>query len=464
MGTIAHRGCLNEECNIQGPNLKYLRSHQSPRERNLTAYNRFSRKLWLDDVGLILRLGDFKHLEELLIRETSQNDHPKHQWGCHVCKSGPCLSDSLVKQWWMISVCIYCDRRPEGCDPPINHIMFRCAHVQWLDIDQAESRWTLTDPDRLRSITKELPNAEQQYPSLVFFIGKRVKTVALRDIYTSNNVTRRRAHGLANLLVDVKTYTSDRPIIFADCTPGAPCTSLLGPWGACHENHRHTICENSSQLEDMVTLTHVNLFFPFTHVVCIFADDLGGNRACARYIEGLTRRRAEPLVSCTEACPHLLVVTTGSDALDDLVQVECHDGFHSVFESFQILTLDEGTASSSEKLKTTLQHVIDDARQLRRERHLLFTAVQLAKVFARASEMFSQEPVKPVNLLAAAQHPAQSLSAEHVAHHIKHFLSLSAQHLSRSAIVEHIASALIVQGYPSGIHRKMILEPFVWLY
>lgn len=356
------------------------------------------------------------------------------------------------------SVLIYRDVMPQCCDFPTIHTMFRCVHVQWLDLDQTETRWTLTDPGRFRSVIDEFPDAEHQWPSVVFFIGKRGKAIALREIYTSNNVSRRQAHGIANLLADVRTHTSDHPILFADCTPGAPCSSLLGTWGACHESRRHAICGNNSHLEDMIAAVHVNLMFPFTHVVCIFADDLGGNRACARYIERLIGRRIRPSVCRTEASPHLLITTSTSHELDDLVQVECHDGFHSVFESFQVLPLDEATAVGTHKLKTTLSHVIDDARQARRERHLLFNALQLAIVFARASEAFSQDPVKPVDLFTSSQHPAQLLSVKYVAHHLQHFLRLSVGRLSWSTIVEHIASALIVQGYPSGVHREVILK------
>jgi len=305
-------------------------------------------------------------------------------------------------------------------------------------------------------MVRHFTTTEQQHPSLVFFVGKRFKTVVLRDLYTSNNITRRKAHGIANLLVDFGSDTSRCPVLLADCTPGAACTSLIGPWSACHESRRHTMSGHSSRQEDMVAFLHVNLLFPFTHVVCVFADDLGGNRACASYIDSWIRQRRGRTTTSVEARPHLLVATTQVRDADALMQLECHDDFDLVFESFYFLTLDGSAAlANCLKLRRTLNHVIDDARLLRQEQHLLFAGPALADAFSHAAEAISRDATTSTDLLTSLPHPARSLDDRTVARHLQHFLSLAVEHLPAATVIELLASALLVQGYPSTTHCEI---------
>lgn len=69
---------------------------------------------------------------------------------------------------------------------------------------------------------------------MVFFVGKRCKAETLRALYTSNNVSRRAAHGVANVLLDHTSDMTPHPVLLADCTLHATPTSLVGPWRMCH--------------------------------------------------------------------------------------------------------------------------------------------------------------------------------------------------------------------------------------
>ncbi|KAK5947735.1 hypothetical protein OHC33_011251, partial [Knufia fluminis] len=324
----------------------------------------------------------------------------------------------------------------------------------WLDLDQTESHWALTDPGRLRRIMSDLPHPDRQQPSLVFFVGKRCKAETLRALYTSNNVSRRAAHGVANVLLDHTSDMAPHPVLLADCTPDATPTSLVGSWSMCHEAHRVNLAQHDLLDQDMVAFVQVNLLFSFSHVVCVFADDLGGNRAAARYVENWTRLRLGTAGEL-EVRPHLLIVTTESRDMDALMQVECHSCFDSTFESLYIVVLDKtAVMSNREKVRRILNHVIEDARQLRQERHLLLSASALADVFSRAVEAIGQDATTRVDLLTLSQHPAHSLARSLVARHLQHFLSLAVGQCPASTIVQLLASALLVQGYIPTAHSK----------
>lgn len=332
--------------------------------------------------------------------------------------------------------------------------MAECTNLEWFDLAGSEDHWTLTDLGRLQCITNSLPNPEQQCPSLLVFVGKQLKSTLLQDVYAGNHVTRRKTHGIANLLIDLDTRTLSSPILFADCTPEAPCTNPRDPWYACHETHRHTICGERMSQTALVSRTHVNLLFPFTHVVCVFADDLGGNRACAAYIEHWMNQHRGATGGAVQACPHLLVTTTCLEDLDLLVQVECQASFDSVFESYQVLTVGHDPAAGSDSFERTLKRLISDSRRLRRQHHVLLNGVDLARMFARATEVFSENTRHPADLLACSRHPARLLSVADVAHHLLHLRSLTVNLVPESVLTELTASAFLVQGYPPGFHRE----------
>lgn len=203
----------------------------------------------------------------------------------------------------------------------------------------------------------------------------------------------------------------------------------------------------------MISRIHVNLLFPFTHLVCVFADDLGGNLACASYIEHWMSQRHGSGTDSVEGRPHLLVTTTCSDNLDVLVQVECHAHFHTVFESYQVLTVSDHMTSCCEVFKRTLKRLMSDSRRLWRQRHILLNGVDLATIFTHAVDVFSEDASQPVSLLAASRHPAYGLPVADVANHLQHLRSLSVDIFPESVLVELMASALLVQGYPPRFHR-----------
>ena len=331
-----------------------------------------------------------------------------------------------------------------------------CPHVQWLELDGIAPDWSVVDPNRLGLLVKDLPQPEKQLPSLVFFLGKRAKTSSLKSLFARNNVTRRNSHGLGNLYVDHRSIDSEQPLLFVDCSINANCANSLGPWNGCHDNHRYGICYDSSdgvsRLKEVVSHVHLNLLFPFALVVCLFADDLGGNSECAEYVTDWLRMKERATQSSMSASPHLVIVTADPTDIDALIQAQCHSRFDSCFESLTVLSV---TSQGQIKLDAELKRVTDAARKERQDRHLLFCASDMARMFALAVRAFARCPQSSTDFPSCLAHPASLIPAANLQRHLNAFVKAATSlHWSLELITEFMASALLAQAYPVHTHRR----------
>ncbi|KAK5070406.1 hypothetical protein LTR64_000077 [Lithohypha guttulata] len=190
------------------------------------------------------------------------------------------------------------------------------------------------------------------------------KTMTLSKLYPQNNTTRRSAHGVANLILDHSTEDHPHPVLIADCTYAAPRTTTNNN-EACPELQRHAVNMSTPNFgKDLLAAIQVNLLFPFCHVVCAFAGDMGGNRLCAGHVALWIKHRNVVGTTSSAARSNLLVISDGECDMDALVQLECQDNFHGIFESFFVVSLtDHWSTADKEKLRKIPSFVTDDARQ-----------------------------------------------------------------------------------------------------
>lgn len=334
--------------------------------------------------------------------------------------------------------------------------MDRCPHVQWLGLEGLVPNWALLDSDRLNMVINQLRDPLQQFPSLLLFLGTKSKTTALRGLYVGNNPTRRPPHGIANLHVDSNTTESEQPIIFADCTVKEECSSLNDGYHGCHDQSRFAIYREQDdpvlKLSSMVTYVHLNLLFPFTHVVCIFADDFGGNVSCSQYIDNWIQLGTE---QDARGRPQLVIVTSQLTGIDAFVQIECSSKFSLLFDSLAILTSDVSACPSdpaSQFLQTRLRCITDDVREDRRARHLLFSALHVAEAFSAAVPQFARNPRRAVDMLRCFAQPLISWPAFHTS--LNAFFAVAANIESPPPLVfDFIASTMLVHAYRAQTHR-----------
>lgn len=112
-----------------------------------------------------------------------------------------------------------------------------CKHLGWLQVTGGKEV-ALINPGRLTRIVGELTNPTAQQPSVLFFIGRKAKTQALRELFP-NHIKKGRYDGIATLRVDNTSLYSDHPVLFAESDPSTTVVSTLDT--SCHETESFPI-------------------------------------------------------------------------------------------------------------------------------------------------------------------------------------------------------------------------------
>ena len=92
-----------------------------------------------------------------------------------------------------------------------------CRHTSWLDFTHTPD--VLWDTGCLSRFLLELTNPTRQKPSLILFVGRKSKELALRVLFPWNNIKRSSHEGLVTLRADTLSLQSDFPIFFAESDP-----------------------------------------------------------------------------------------------------------------------------------------------------------------------------------------------------------------------------------------------------
>jgi hypothetical protein len=332
--------------------------------------------------------------------------------------------------------------------------MALCPHTQWLDLSGLPNsrECSITYGQRLHSVIGGLSSPDAQFPTVFFFLGKRRKVLALQNIFPNNNITRRKAHGIAGLHLDTATSGSRYPRLFADCNPDAEFWNQIGQWNSCHENIRYGLTpadEVAAAMtsKELVDNIHSRLLLNFVDVVCLFADDLGGAEAVVdRLMRWAQRRRDSHCLPSHK--PGVVVVVSGSQARHTLSVME---GTSSFRETFASLTIVDTTAPTSLPVKRILTHEANKVRECRSASRVLYTATHMKVFFVEALKDFAATPQGGFDFIAATRRGRRG--PHKLTPHIQQFLSLATREgIDEPFLSSFVASALLMDGYPPGMH------------
>lgn len=194
------------------------------------------------------------------------------------------------------------------------------APLPWISAALTETGVILRDH---RPIFSDLSGVtEEQRPSLVTFVGDRVKSSNLAALLTHPRAYRR--HENVQLIRGMSKIV-DSPEIYVDCeihraSPGQKPRSLAqGSPGKDEVTYKlDWFCNRKERrkVEDFPYYVIGNILTPLSSVLCIFADDLGGFQGVARF---LAQQVALPLAHSLPAgtLPHVLVVVNASSTTYD---------------------------------------------------------------------------------------------------------------------------------------------------
>jgi hypothetical protein len=340
--------------------------------------------------------------------------------------------------------------------------MAKCEHSAWLELWQGEAGPLLSHGWRLPQIIQDCPSPSEQYPQISLFLGRRLKEKALRTLCDSNYKGHRRKNAI-NIRTDNRSLRALHPRFFADCDPASKTLqeACLGH-RACHQDHVLPL-HSLPFPYDVHDLIFGRLLFMFVDVVCIFEEDFGGLDAVKNML--LTWAHIGSGSSLPHSVrPRVIVVVsqqTQSVTHDILNEKDFIFDLHmkepSLYESFteiHFCRLPSDELSSGAQflsLRADISRQLHDARFARIQKQVLFSATHLGKLFKLATETLCASPLSPFDFIAAArqQNPLDGSFSSHLAE----FLELAGKsRIPYEGISSHIASAILMDAYPPGMH------------
>ena len=180
-----------------------------------------------------------------------------------------------------------------------------CKHTQWLGLGANDGDVFLQNTDRLHTLLEDLPDPDEQSPSLFVFIGNKSKAMAIKELAKTfsppprygrdpscqsqhddesssrgqANLTGRRAHREIYLYIHALSAFSSRPVLLAK----GDLSSLNKPRRAlatkkCYKTASRQLnswTPTTLTLSESANKIYFRLLSPFTDVFCFFADDVG---------------------------------------------------------------------------------------------------------------------------------------------------------------------------------------------
>lgn len=340
--------------------------------------------------------------------------------------------------------------------------MGSCNHVGWVDLAGKQPAH-LHHHYRLNVINEALANADTQYPTIVLFLGKQRKNIALRQIFQNNNLGRGSGSNIANIHLDTATYNADYPLFFADGDPHAPIPTVSGST-TCHLRTSHPLLHHHGH--NGVRTLYSRLLSLFTNVICIFADDFGGLQKVANLLVSWIRL-GNPSTLPQSTRPRVIIVLSGESpsvtgellSMEDLrLALDAEDQAlrQSVFASITVMHVDGAIVSPPalhRRIKEVVLKAADESRVARVEGRVLFSATHTAGFFDRAVDHLSRSPAEPFDFIAQSR-TARFSNVEY-ASHLSTFLSLARDHAVDVQVAASIvASGIIMDAYPPRMHSE----------
>jgi hypothetical protein len=324
-----------------------------------------------------------------------------------------------------------------------------CQHTAWLDIIEGPRLvehcriQTLLDIGALDSWT--------QRPCLITFIGHQIKNQYLNKLLQRE----KNASQSAQVHIDIINPT-DVPILLVDCDTDAQNHQQSASINEhCHRTEiRMLEWSNETRTQEELTKTIIErLLFPFTDVICVFADDFGGLPGVATWFKGWnTSKTTFP----RSVQPKIIVVVDISNrsAHWDLISTQIlMDILASISEGRVALDF-QVVASPLWKPLQLMRTLVISAEEVQKVRHdtrTLFSAVHFASLFSSACDHFSHTITEPFDFIRSTR---RYISVPDTApEHLCRFLHLVTSQFDFPYVaIPLIVSSLVLNCAPPGMH------------
>lgn len=344
--------------------------------------------------------------------------------------------------------------------------MSLCNHISWFNLSGRDSFHIHYDR-RTASVMEQMTNPTTQHPSMIFFLGRKCKDAALREIFPNNNIRRGRYDGLVNLRLDSSTISADLPLLFADADPFGSVPQRIGAV-SCHKMSTLPLNWRSLGSRSATHTLYARLVALFADVICIFVDDFGGMESVTEFLKQWIEHR-NPSDLPLSLRPRVVVVAREHEAaathdflamegLRHELQESLQDLRHDVFSSVSIIQLAGDHVSSlarHRRLKEFLYSEIELLRFQRIEHRMHFTATHFEAFFRQAVIHVATSATEPFGFIQQSR-MANEINDDYTDHLIR-FLHLGKDFfLPYEHLTSFIASTILMDAYPPRMHSKPI--------
>ncbi|KAH8595140.1 hypothetical protein B0O99DRAFT_623302, partial [Bisporella sp. PMI_857] len=334
---------------------------------------------------------------------------------------------------------------------------------------------------------------DSSYPQIVMFIGKKVKTLYLAEIFSVRNTL---DHDKIHLNNVTGYNESQSPILIADCEmhdmsrwKKALARTRLG------ETEHHSLRWCSIDSNSVPTLVYSQLVLPFSTLACFFASDFGGTRKVASILASwlivMSNRVSKQPISVNSKI--LIVVEwdeistfdeklatiafmqqlrqetdkrssslmqKSKDPLSDNDFNELLRGQFGDIRVVPLLRIGEGNvgirSKQVDRLRTRILQESQDVQNLRISARMAFSTQHLKSLFHSACIHFAKDIVTPFEFIKAARIENPIPGDFHL--HLATLMKLSKPPFLMVFVAPVIASALALDAYPPNMHSRCTLE------
>lgn len=332
----------------------------------------------------------------------------------------------------------------------------------WLDLVPEATGWTLVDTGRLERLVEGLSHPETQYPSLIWFAGNGNRIKALQALFPHNNITRRGPAGLTRLHISTQTANTEYPVFFAESNlfnDSGVGESELCRWSTEKFQRYHISQKGTPSLADIKQHVIRSALFTWAQVLCFFVDTSSEMRKVLELLEG-PRRNIKIGSRPAPGLTRVIIALTCSEESDADTITKCFSQYLNGDSKLDILFLDLrhrlmlSPKAAFEPLRRVVLDQVQISRTERIQQGLSFSSLHLCALWSRTLELEMGSPGKmTLDCLQFAResHMLNLVSADHLVRFLDHANDLGC---TAEAIHAFIASALLMNAYPPGMHRK----------
>ncbi len=340
--------------------------------------------------------------------------------------------------------------------------MIICKHSEWLHVTR-EKEIALINTDRLVRIVRKLTNSTTQQLSVLLFIGRKVKNLALRELF-SNHVKKESNESIVTLRVDNTSLYFDHSVLFVESDSSATIISVSNAF--CHEIESFSVrWANVMVVHDVYDILHARIFCLFNDVLCIFVDDFLNFQSVVNRLKIWVIVEAESSFF-EQARSSVVIVKRDDEAsassthnlleMQDM-QFSLNQKILKDFYSFiKILYLtDEQIFSLTrfQRLKKLLWRQMNEMQNVRLRCRCLYSIVHLNKFFQIVISQTAVSALRSFNFVTTSR-LGNEVDSDHFDHLTSFLWFEMYRDLSNDIMTSFIASSILLNVYSFKMHRE----------